>query len=43
MRCETCKILIDLLLLIDGELSGAHVDEEEETATVKLLELDNVR
>ena len=43
MRCETCKILIDLLLLIDGELSGAHVDEEEETATVKLLEIGSMR
>jgi hypothetical protein len=28
------KGLVDLLLLIYGELTGAHVDQQEETTTI---------
>lgn len=28
--------LVDFLLLVDAELTGAHVDEEEETTTVEV-------
>ena len=28
---------VDLLLLIDAELAGAHVDEEEEAAAIYLV------
>jgi hypothetical protein len=27
--------LVDFLLLVDAELTGTHVDEEEETTTVE--------
>src|SRR3954469_643871 len=32
--------LVDLLLLVHAQLAGAHVDQEEQTTTGKLLELD---
>lgn len=28
-------ILVDFLLLVDAELTGTHVDKEEETTTIK--------
>jgi hypothetical protein len=34
---EHSPSLVDLLLLVDGELAGAHVDQQEETATAGLL------
>jgi hypothetical protein len=36
MRAVECKCrLVDLLLLVDGELSRTHVDQQKETATGK--------
>jgi hypothetical protein len=38
MRAVKCKhSLVDLLLLVDGELSRTHVDQQKQTSTGSLL------
>lgn len=33
VRCDSRHRLVNLLLLVDTELAGTHVDEQEETTT----------
>jgi hypothetical protein len=43
MYTEGCTVLVNLLLLVDRELTGPHVDKEEETATTNLSAIDQCK